>query len=227
MHRAVRRGLALRTSYGNVLTGNVIVSNVASISGGGVLINEGKATFAGNLVAKNAAPTGGGVNLEWGTGVFSQDVISGNVANVGGGLYTWRSTASLVNEAVLLNQGATGGSGVYAGASTARLTHVTLAGNYGGIGDGLTLTSDDVRSGVLAITNTIVASQSVGIVVDAGSVTANGILWYLTPVTTTGTGEGDTVTNQYVGDPLFGPDGYHLGAGSAAINRGCECRRSL
>jgi hypothetical protein len=28
------------------------------------------------------------------------------------------------------------------------------------------------------------------------------------------------VTHAYTGDPLFASDGYHLGAGSAAINRG-------
>ena len=34
-------------------------------------------------------------------------------------------------------------------------------------------------------------------------------------------GEGHiTVTNEYTGDPAFAADGYHLTAGSAAIDRG-------
>ena len=47
-------------------------------------------------------------------------------------------------------------------------------------------------------------------------------MWYSTPITVSQAGSGVSVQHQYQGDPAFAPDGYHLTAGSAAINKGVQ-----
>jgi len=74
----------------------------------------------------------------------------------------------------------------------------------------------------VTITNTILVDSRVGIsVTTLNTVTVKGILWYGTPITVS---RGPTATvkvqNQYVGDPAFAADGYHLRTGLAAIDRG-------
>lgn len=53
--------------------------------------------------------------------------------------------------------------------------------------------------------------------------TVNGILWDDNTLTVS-CASAATVTgqNQHTGDPALGTDGYHLTAGSAAINRGID-----
>jgi hypothetical protein len=48
----------------------------------------------------------------------------------------------------------------------------------------------------------------------------DGVLWFSTPVTVSQLGATVNVQHQYQGDPAFGADGYHLTAGSAAIDKG-------
>jgi hypothetical protein len=107
------------------------------------------------------------------------------------------------------------GNGLYVGLATAHLTHTTMARN-GTEGTGLYVSDN----GVAALTNAVLAEHAVGIETLTNSVvTLDGALWYgngtdvaaLAPV---------AITNNYVGDPAFSSDGYHLNAGSAAIDRG-------
>ena len=71
------------------------------------------------------------------------------------------------------------------------------------------------------MTNTVISDQSVGISLTAGSrADLAGVLWFSTPLTVSQSGATVNVQHQYVGDPAFAPDGYHLTAGSAAIDRG-------
>jgi hypothetical protein len=74
------------------------------------------------------------------------------------------------------------------------------------------------------MTNTILVSHSVGISVTGGNtVTVNGVLWYNTPLTVSQSITAVvTVGNQYQGDPAFAADGYHLTAGSPAIDQGVD-----
>ena len=88
--------------------------------------------------------------------------------------------------------------------------------NTGADGSGVRL---DPASSAL-ITNAIIADQAVGITATAGSVvTAAGVLWFDNQANIAGAGY-IQVTHAYTGDPAFAPDGYHIGSGSAAINRG-------
>ena len=72
--------------------------------------------------------------------------------------------------------------------------------------------------------NTIFVSHSVGISVTAGNtVTVDAVLWYDTPITVSAAlGSSATVNNEFTGDPIFATDGYHLTAGSAAIDNGVD-----
>jgi hypothetical protein len=52
-------------------------------------------------------------------------------------------------------------------------------------------------------------------------VTINGMLWFNSPITLLqATTASVVVQNQWVGNPLFDVDGYHLTSGSAAIDKG-------
>ncbi|MEZ4644910.1 MAG: choice-of-anchor Q domain-containing protein [Chloroflexota bacterium] len=77
----------------------------------------------------------------------------------------------------------------------------------------------------VAMSNTLIVSHAVGISVTglAVSVEADGILWHQTPMTTavfTTTNTPISITHISVGDPLLAADGYHLLAGSAAVDQG-------
>jgi hypothetical protein len=74
------------------------------------------------------------------------------------------------------------------------------------------------------MTNTILVSHTVGISVTGSSaVTVDSVLWHSTPVTVSQSPTATvTVRNQHTGDPAFAADGYHLTAGSAAIDKGLD-----
>jgi len=83
------------------------------------------------------------------------------------------------------------------------------------------------------LTNTIIASQTVGISMSSpitwplgnmavwydNEATFDGVLWHDNEANTGGTGA-ITITHAYTGNPAFAPDGYHLTAASAAIDQG-------
>jgi hypothetical protein len=88
--------------------------------------------------------------------------------------------------------------------------------NTGADGSGVRL---DPASSVL-LTNIIIADQVMGITAAVGSaITATGILWFDNQANMTGAGH-IQVSHAYTGDPAFALDGYHIGSGSVAINRG-------
>ena len=70
----------------------------------------------------------------------------------------------------------------------------------------------------VALTNTILVSHTVGIDVAAGSTaTLESTLWH----DNTTPWSGNVIhSNDYTGEALFDADGYHLLAGSAAVDRG-------
>jgi hypothetical protein len=205
------------------LTGNTIMSNTSQNLGGGMYLFDTSAALNGNTISNNAANSlGGGVDVASCSPTFSGNVISGNAANKGGGIYLWYSRSVLTNNVIAGNQASATGSGLWIGGSQPRLLHTTVTRNTGGDGSGILVT--DSGSGTystLAMTNTILVSHTTGISVNVGSTTTlNGILWFNTPVTVSHAAATLIVQNQYVGDPAFGPDGYHLTAGSAAIDKG-------
>jgi len=212
-------GLYLYSS-GATLTGNTITANTTYFDGGGLYLDSSGATLSGNAVTFNTAWDGGGLYLEESSATLSGNVVTSNTAQYdnGGGLYLEKSDATLTNTVVADNQAHGLGSGLYIEASSPRLLHATIARNTGG--SGVYVTHSGSSYSTVALTNTILVSHTVGLTVTAGNAaTLNATLWHAN-----GTDYGGSVihTNDRNGDPAFAPDGYHLMAGSAAMDGGVD-----
>ncbi|MFB0538290.1 MAG: choice-of-anchor Q domain-containing protein [Anaerolineae bacterium] len=199
--------------------------------GGGLCVVASDATLNSNTFISNTAHGGGGLGLVYSAATLHGNTISYNVADYDGGLALVESNATLVNNVVADNRADSQGSGLGIYGSSLGLLHTTIAHNTGGDGNGVCVTSynTDWRGATpityystVALTNTILVSHTVGITVTGGNtVTVNGVLWYGTPITVSrATTATVTVQNQHEGNPAFAPDGYHLTASSAAIDRG-------
>jgi hypothetical protein len=154
--------------------------------------------------------------------------VRANAAQRGGGLFLGFSEAALTNDVFADNQ-AVEGSGLYLLGSSARLQHTTVARN--GDGSGLHVAQSFYGDPSRAwLTNTIVASHTLGITVTAGcTVTLEGTLWgagaWANAAKWDGAGTILAGTLQVDGDPAFvDPDAgdYHVGLASAAVDRGLD-----
>jgi fibronectin-binding autotransporter adhesin len=212
------------------ISGNLISDNNAA-SVGGIVLDSSPANMTGNVIRNNSGfAGGGGVLLLSSGGTLNANVISGNFcygscSAGGGGLILKGGSVILQNNVVSDNRidatgpsaaGAAGGIALLSG--DAHFIHTTLARNSGGDGSGLEIAA----SARVTLTNTIVVSQAVGISVTAGSTaTLDGVLWFANGTNIAGTGT-VLASNQYTGTPAFAADGYHLTAGSAAIDKGLD-----
>lgn len=206
------------------LTDNTITGNTADWDGGGVCSYYDDSTLKDNLIADNTAGRRGGGMYVTDDVTMTGNIITGNTADgdggglaLSGGSYAEPADVLLTNNVVANNQTSGDGSGVYV-VGPANLVHTTIVSNSGGSGVHVAR----YAKGAVALTNTILVSHSVGIsVTEDNTVTVNGVLWYETPITLSQAATTTvTVQNQYTGDPAFAPDGYHLMADSAAIDRG-------
>lgn len=221
---------------------NVILNNTGLISGtygsgGGVLISRGAATLNHNTIMSNtgavtatASSVGGGLYLLTTQTTLDGNLIKGNrsssLANsIGGGLTVEDSQVMMDNTAVIHNHAAANGPGIaVAGASTLQAAHTTIAGNTGGDGSGLYLppTALPDAANIVVLTNTLLANQAVGISAGGGNtVTLNTLLHHNTPLPLSASPTATvTTTNVFTGNPRLAQDGYHLTAGSDAIDGG-------
>lgn len=166
---------------------------------GGAIYSRGPLTVSRSLLQHNQ--TGGGLPFGgWGGGVASISVTH------------------IINSVVSDNQAISAGGGLYL-VTEATLNQVTLANNNA-IGDASGLSVD----GTAWVTNTIVASQSVGVGVLSGAANLDGVLWFGNGSNLAGPGA-ITVSHAYTDSPAFRASAagdYHLTASSAAINRGVD-----
>lgn len=73
----------------------------------------------------------------------------------------------------------------------------------------------------VTLTNAIIVSRSVGLQVSEDTtVTVSGVLWHDNITNTVTTSATVQVSGVFTGSPAFAADGYHLTAGSMAIDRG-------
>jgi hypothetical protein len=239
-------GLFLRSSDATV-SGNAVASNTAWSGGGGLFLSTSNATLRGNFVFSNTASfvlscvtgygAGGGLALHFSNITLSNNMVSSNCApGSGGGLFLYSSSALLTNDVVVDNWSNTVGSGLGIMASSVRMLHTTIARNYGGDGSGVFTTDADVLGdgnrtySTVTLTNTVVASHTVGVMVSNGNIVnleatlwgsgkwANGTDWG-------GTGAVHTGTVNIRGDPVFAAPGagdYHIGLCSAAVDMGVD-----
>ena len=209
-------------SYYNdvVLNGNTFAGNTSASGGGGLYFRGSNPTLSGNVVMSNTANyRGGGLYLDESDPTLSGDTVVRNVAGSGGGLSLQSSDASLVNTLIADNSASGGGSGLYVWSGSPRLRHTTLARNTGS--EGIYVYAD--ASAVVSLTNTIVASHTVGInVLSPGVANLESTLWDGNGSNWSGAG---TISRLH---DYFGPVGfvnssgrdYHLRSDSAAANRG-------
>jgi hypothetical protein len=223
------------------LSGNTVQSNTASTAGegfgGGIMLEGGDVTLEANTVQLNAASTitngqGGGLALWYCQATLRGNAILANTASLnagssghGGGLFA-NGSLTLTNNIVADNHANTQGSGLWVGGaagypSDGRLLHTTIANNRGSVSG---VHVDDYTT--VALTNTIIADHPVAGIsaVAPSTVTLETTLWH---------GDGPwiwwpsivTTSNDLTGDPAFkDPSGwdYHLGAASAAVDRGVD-----
>ena len=222
-------GLHLRESNATLIA-NTVMSNTASDEGGGLYLVGSSPTLVGNAIIANVAGTdGGGLYLWESNPTLSSNTIVGNRATLGGGLYVRESNPRLASNIVADNQVTTNGSGLYVEASSPRLWHTTIARNTGGDGSGLYVTVG-VNYSTVGLTNTILVSQTVGIVATAdNTATLEATLWgdgaWANTADIGGAGTILTGTSNFHSDPLFADPSagdYHLKDGSEAIDNGVD-----
>jgi hypothetical protein len=212
---------------------NMVTANSASTDGGGLYFFHSDGTSSGNTVKSNSADGYGGGMMLWDHGgTLCGNIVSTNsAAEYGGGMFLIGSDATLTNNLVADNQADSAGSGLLVIDCSPRLTHNTIARNSGGDGSGIYIWKGYGPTRV-ALTNTILVSHTVGIATTADSTAileatlwgsgswANETDWGGAGTVITGTS-----THNYWGDPDFvDPDSgdYHIGPGSAAIDRGVD-----
>jgi hypothetical protein len=202
-----------------VLNGNNVTSNTANV-GGGLYLEQSNATLNGNTVSGNTAWQSCGGLLATDNSTLSGNLITGNTAYYIGGGLCLGGNARLTNNVVADNQANTACSGLsIASYDSPHLLHTTIHDNTGGDGSGACVS---LNSNV-AMTNTILVNQTVGITVAAGStVELNGVLWYANSGGNTGGAGVVILSNAVTGDPAFDADGYHLTSDSAAIDAGVD-----
>jgi hypothetical protein len=224
-------GLTLMWTSDATLNGNTVISNTAVYKGGGLQVFLGHGTISSNTFTANNGGGGGGLHIGMFSGTLSGNTVISNTAWQGGGLFLFLSSPTLINNVVADNHADGPGSGLYIEGQfpwpvgQPHFLHTTIARNTGG-GSGVYVTWADYEHtcSTVALDNTILVSHSVGIsVTDCNTVTVNGILWHNTPVAVSQSPLATVaVQNQLTGDPAFAADGYHLTAGSAAIDKGVD-----
>ena len=220
-------GMSLWSSAATI-SGNAFDFNTVGFGGGGLYQAWNSPVIDGNVFAYNTATTGGGgIWISGSEGTFEGNIVTSNTADIGGGLTSEIGSEMLINNIIADNHVSTAGGGLWVYGSSPQLLHNTIARNSGGDGSGVYLSQVEWMGPInstATFTNTILASHTVGISVTGGNtVTANGVLWYDTPITVSKSITAVvTVLNQHTGDPAFGPDGYHLMAGSAAMDKGID-----
>jgi hypothetical protein len=225
-------GVYLDSSQGDVLYGNTIAHNTASREGGGVFISGGRATLNENLIQANYADYGGGLKLSNSATAFNGNRVVANTAGWDGGALwvTGGNVVTMTNTLIADNQIVNGqGSGLYIAGSSATLLHTTLARNTGSSGRGVYLTDWGLPSvySSVTLTNSIIANQTVGVYADSGSTARlESTLWTNNGTDAAGAGM-ITEAHHYTGGANFAPDGYHILAGSAAIDKGVDAAVKL
>ena len=134
-----------------------------------------------------------------------------------------RQAPRLVNVVIADNQAGWLGAGIYVVGASPQVVHASIARNSGGDGSGIHVIDGGYgHYSSVAVTNTIIASHTVGITVTAGNTaTLETTLWHANAADWGGDGAFEHASDQ-TGDPAFSSGGYHLSFGSAALDKGVD-----
>jgi len=215
---------------GAVIMDNTIISNTATSGGGGLNVSASSAVISGNLIQDNQAKKGAGLEAWLSSPQLYQNIIRDNTAvQTGGGIYFQWGYPTLVNNVIVdnhvENQSLETGNGLHVEGANLEMSNNTIARNSAvdNTGSGFYIVDlEEWGQPTINMTNTILADQTVGIFANGVcTLTVNSVLWYNTPVTITKSPTAIvSVSHQHTGDPSFAADGYHITAGSAAIDKG-------
>jgi hypothetical protein len=136
-------GIALKNSSANLIQ-NVVLSNTAGSSAGGIHLADSPAMLAGNQISHNsAAVAGGGILLWFSDALIEDNIVSENVIvfdsnSRGAGLYLGFSQAQLKNNVIESNNapGSSSGGGLHLFNSQALVQNNRIAHNSAGFGSG-------------------------------------------------------------------------------------------
>jgi uncharacterized repeat protein (TIGR01451 family) len=197
---------------------------------------QGSGLVAGNIIS--GSWDGSGIKL---SGAASQTAgqtftVTGNLilrnttAGNGGGVYAQAYRIAFTNNVLAFNHASGDGGGMYllprssgsAGVDYTRyhytLAHNTFNGNTGA--NGVYLRAPGGLGHIQAeLRNNLIANHAVGVNTGTDNeVTLDGTLWHAN--TADVAGAAITSAHNVYGDPALAADGYHLGAGSAALDAG-------
>jgi len=221
-----------------IMTDTQFVGNTATEAGGGVFFEGGAAHITGSrFVGNTASHDGGGAYIGLGGAIDTltnprQDIIDtqyiGNRAQRGGGLFidgfvdAMHRGVGFVENALFARNRAPAGAAIALGdagfGGSYDILHATIDS-----GVPVTETAIFVAGGSASVRNTILANYSIGIQRLAGNVADDANLFFQTDTPTVGGVASGVVYPQ--GDPHFADaaqNDYHLGAGSAAIDKALE-----
>ena len=231
---------------GNLVRYNIASRGEEGISGGVHFCTCPDVTLKNNTIFSNTANThgngyGGGVSFCKTTASLDSNAIISNTATFstaldvrgwGGGVWTGdRASLSFSNDLIAGNHAKTQGGGLWLGVEripanpedrpVIHLQHVTIADNRGDYYEhGVYVTNT-----VAFLTNTIIAGHAdFGIyVATGGEATLEATLWYSNSIDHTYGNNTRIGDRNFYGDPAFADPGewdYHIGEGSAALDRG-------
>ena len=214
--------------------------NTAINGGGGGLVAAALTLTHPEFISNTASGFGGGLGAI-GPAILIGGTFEGNTSSSGGGGLFADSALELINTQFLRNRAKMGGGVYYAGTSNGQFINALFAGNtVTDTGAALYLNSSGqtallhitianvslnpkaaitVVSGTVGVTNTIIASHTVGISQTAGTTFEDYNLFFGNTLTTA-----ELVASgghSFSGDPKFtapASDDYHLDVGSAALN---------
>jgi hypothetical protein len=229
----------------------IIVNNHADAIGGGIYANGGHPLILINTqFISNTAGGGGGLVADCGVILTDGYFENNRAASDAGGLYAG-STLTLTNTIFISNTAGRDGGGLYQGrfASTGRIVNALFLHNTAdGNGAGLNLNSSGtfdmlhstiadisvnagqaivISNGTVGITNTLIASYTIGISQTGGSIFEDYNLFFNVPITKTASVASGG--HSLIGNPKFvdpSSNNYRLGVGSAAIDNGVNVQVS-
>ena len=207
---------------GNTLTlsGTQFLSNAAALYGGGAFAYDA-ATLNGGLFRNNiSAGTGGGLVAANALALTGTQFINNAAGTDGGGLYLYTETTNpkqVVNALFARNRATGNGAAIYAHAAPFSLIHSTIVSPTAPSG---ATQAVYVVTGTVYLTNTLIASHTVGIEQAGSTVTEWNTLYsgVSTPRVGTVSSSGAITGPAAFVNPAA--DDYHLLPSSAAIDAG-------
>lgn len=200
------------------LVNAAVISNTAFGDGGGLLA-FGQAHVYSSRFRDNVCADQGGAMYVGSLLTVKQSAFVGNRGGRGGAIFHNALNGLLENSLLAENTASNLGDQLFLNSTyTVTFNHVTAVGTAGGMGTGIHITNSNVE-----LTNSIVASHTVGLNNLSGSVMHDYLLFFGNGTDIQGSAVGGS--HNVTGDPRFVhfvSDSYHLGEGSAAIDAGLD-----